>query len=117
MEKMRKLIKKPLWLLSILVVFVTVYSLVLPAITLDEETANNAPDIVLDSNTEETTVQNDETTEKQSEEIPEETVETATVEETETVTVETEEPVETINNEETQEPQETEPVQVEVESD
>ncbi len=117
MEKMRNLIKKPLWLLSILVVFVTVYSLVLPAITLDEETANDAPDIVLDSNTEETTVQNDETTEKQSEEIPEETVETATVEETETVTAETEVTVETINNEGTQEPQETEPVQVEEESE
>ncbi|MBR3266165.1 MAG: hypothetical protein IKI61_09460, partial [Erysipelotrichaceae bacterium] len=75
-KKIHQHIKKPLILLSILVIFVTVYSLVLPAITLDEETANNAPDIVLDSNTEETTVQNDEPTEKQTEEIPDETVET-----------------------------------------
>ena len=116
-KKIHQHIKKPLILLSILVIFVTVYSLVLPAITLDEETANNAPDIVLDSNTEETTVQNDEPTEKQTEEIPDETVETPTVEETETVTAESDEPVETINNEDTQEPQETELVQVEAESE
>ena len=52
-KKIHHHIKKPLILLSILVVFVTVYSLVLPALTLDEQTAEDAPDIVLSSETKE----------------------------------------------------------------
>ncbi|MCR5095364.1 MAG: hypothetical protein K6A70_01325, partial [Erysipelotrichaceae bacterium] len=52
-KKIHQHIKKPLILLSILIVFVTVYSLVLPALTLDEQTAEDAPDIVLNSETKE----------------------------------------------------------------
>ena len=94
MEKMRKLMKKPLWLLSILVVFVTVYSLVLPAITLDEQTANDAPDIVLNNNyVEESTDLNEESADKKVEEVSDEVTEltdTETVVETSEDSTETE---------------------------
>ena len=107
--------RKPLLLLSMLVVFVTVYSLVLPAITLDEETANNAPGIVLNENTEETTVLNDEPTEKQSEELPEEGSDTTIIENNDTVV--TTDPVVTIDNPVTPDTQETDDVLPVVESE
>ena len=50
---LQRLKKRPLYILAALVVFFTTYALVLPAITIDEETAEEEPGIVLELNEEE----------------------------------------------------------------